>query len=81
LAAVLVFVLVALEVGSRPAPAHASSPAISNGKIAFDARRDCCDEEIFAMNAGGSDSVQLTENESADDSPDWSPGLGAIRRA
>src|SRR6476619_6990587 len=64
--------LAALQLGSQTAPADAAGHAL-NGKIAFDARHDCCDEEIFSMNGDGSGLVQLTENESNDGGADWSP--------
>jgi Tol biopolymer transport system component len=63
--------LTALQLGSQTAPADAAAQ-VANGKIAFDARHDCCDEEIFSMNADGTALVQLTENESNDDGADWS---------
>lgn len=43
-----------------------------SGKIVFQSDRDG-DWEIYAMNADGSNLVQLTQNSSADEYPVWSP--------
>jgi dipeptidyl aminopeptidase/acylaminoacyl peptidase len=42
------------------------------GRVAFVSSRDG-DDEIFTMNADGSDVRQLTANAAADTRPDWSP--------
>jgi len=79
LATALVFALIALGPGSRSStPAHASTPRIYNGKIAFNSRRTHPDwggfnSEIFVMNSDGNGVVQLTDNDKDDFRPDWSP--------
>jgi Tol biopolymer transport system component len=70
--AAFVVALTGSQLGSQAAPARAAEHVV-DGKIAFDARHDCFDEEIFSMNADGSGLVQLTNNESNDDGADWSP--------
>jgi TolB protein len=52
----------------------ASSPAFSpgGGKIVFSDGRDG-DQEIFTMNADGTDKIQLTQNTDYDFDPDWQP--------
>ena len=70
--AALAVTLTALQFGLQTAPADAAAHVV-DGKIAFDARHDCCDQEIFSMNADGTGLVQLTDNESNDDGADWSP--------
>ena len=48
-----------------------------SGRIAFYSDRDG-DDEIYVMNADGSDLAQLTENDSDDHDPAWSPDGGRI---
>ncbi|HEX6625989.1 MAG TPA: hypothetical protein VF064_19890, partial [Pyrinomonadaceae bacterium] len=43
-----------------------------SGKVAFVSNRDG-DDEIFTMNADGSEQTQLTVNAASDTRPDWSP--------
>jgi len=43
-----------------------------NGKIAFTSIRDG-NEEIYVMNADGTDQTRLTNNPAGDWNPDWSP--------
>ena len=49
-----------------------SNVATASGRIAFYSDRDG-DEEIYVMNADGSDAQQLTHNDSNDRYPAWSP--------
>ena len=46
--------------------------AIQNGKIAYDSYRDDNDE-IYVMNADGTNQTRLTTNTSLDSRPSWSP--------
>ena len=67
----LVLVLVAvIVVGLRVYSLSAGES--TSGRIAFVSDRDG-DNEIYVMNADGSGLVQLTENDSNDSSPAWSP--------
>ncbi len=61
--------LLGRDLGGEVAPA--------SGRIAFYSDRDG-DDEIYVMNADGSDLVQLTENDSDDHDPAWSPDGGRI---
>src|SRR5438552_1322694 len=56
--------------------AHASFPGAS-GKIAFVTNKDGNDE-IYAVNADGSDPVDLSNNPASDIDPAWAPGGGKI---
>jgi Tol biopolymer transport system component len=62
----LVAGLLALE-----ARAQAAFPG-KNGKIAFDTNRDG-NQEIYTMNADGSNPTRLTNNTAIDQTPAWSP--------
>jgi Tol biopolymer transport system component len=55
-------------------PEFDTSPAYSpNGeKIIFESRRDG-DDEIFVMNANGKSEHRVTDNDIADDTPNWQP--------
>ena len=72
--AAIVCALVTVDSGSRPASARASSPTISNGKIAFNSRRtEFGLSSIFVMNSDGSGVVQVTDTGANDFRPLWSP--------
>ena len=57
--------------GRQLTPARAAFPGV-NGKIAFTSNRDGNDE-IYVMNADGSNQTRLTNNTALDDAPAWSP--------
>ena len=52
-------------------PAEPDAPA-SAGRIAFSSYRDG-NEDIYVVNADGTDEIRLTSDPSVDSSPDWSP--------
>ncbi len=74
----LVVVLIGVVVGAfafgmLPLSGDAAvEPALGPGRIAFVSGRDG-DDEIYVMNADGSGVVQLTDNDSDDLDPAWSP--------
>jgi WD40-like Beta Propeller Repeat len=55
---------------ARPALALTLSPA--DGQIAFQSNRDG-NNEIYVMNADGTDQTRLTNNSAADQEPAWTP--------
>lgn len=69
LAAALAAFSVDLAAGERPAIAAFSG---KNGQIAFVSNRDG-NEEIYVMNADGTDQSPLTDNPADDFKPDWAP--------
>lgn len=61
-----------------PPPGPPPRTGVHNGLIAFVSNRDG-DDEIFTMNPGGGDVVQLTHNRVPDSSPAWSPAVAGVR--
>ena len=56
-----------------PTPTPIPSPALrANGKIAFTSERDG-NQEIYVMNADGTNQIRITNNTIVDDHPMWSP--------
>ena len=77
--AILVVVLLTVLTGGviQPRLAVSQSPTIvassvQNGRIAFDSKRDGNDE-IYVMNADGSEQTRLTNNLAGSGGPAWSP--------
>ena len=62
----------ASEIPASPTPVPSSTPAVLTGRIAFVSGRDQ-DEEIYVMNADGSNQVRLTYSQYADNEPMFSP--------
>src|SRR4029453_5386695 len=71
LSGILPLFVVALAVLVTGRPAGATFPGV-NGKIAFVSLRDG-NQEIYVMNADGSDVQRLTFEQTADVEPAWSP--------
>ncbi|MGI8404868.1 MAG: TolB family protein [Thermomicrobiales bacterium] len=63
--------MVSVPLALMPAPVEAAVPGY-NGKIAFVSTRDGNDE-IYAMNADGTNQTRLTTNLATDKDPSWSP--------
>jgi Tol biopolymer transport system component len=63
--------IISIDSNYQSAPVSTSTPQLT-GKIAFVSDRDGNDE-IYVMNADGSNQVNLTKNDSADRDPIWSP--------
>ena len=59
-------------ISSRLRPTATSALDVTKGRIAFRTNRDG-NEEIYVMNADGSDQTRLTNNSARDGNPDWSP--------
>jgi Tol biopolymer transport system component len=63
-----------LTLAFGPGSGQAAFPLAQNGKIAFVSTRDGGDDDIFVMNADGSNPVNLTPGSPATDrGADWSP--------
>jgi Tol biopolymer transport system component len=60
-----------LSLGREPTATFTPTPPLS-GKIAFMSNRDG-NEEIYVMNADGSNQTRLTDNDTIDFGPAWSP--------
>lgn len=77
-AVLVALVIGAFALGMLPLSGDAGmEPALGSGRIAFVSGRDG-DEEIYVMNADGSGVQQLTDNDSRDRDPAWSPDGGRI---
>ncbi len=75
---VIAVIVGAFALGILPLSGDASvEPALGPGRIAFVSDGDG-DDEIYVMNADGSGVVQLTDNDSDDLDPAWSPDGGRI---
>jgi WD40 repeat protein len=66
----VVFAVAVVAVGASE-HARAAFPGV-NGKLAFVSSRDG-NQEIYVMNADGSDQTRLTSNAASDSEPAWSP--------
>ena len=64
---------VADEHSVRVTPSDDRATASASGRIAFTSDRDGWDWEIYVMNDDGSGVIQLTDNDSEDWDPAWSP--------
>ncbi len=65
-------VVIALIIGSFALGMYTMSRDAANGRIAFTSDHDG-DVDIYVMNSDGSGVEQLTDNDSVDTSPSWSP--------
>lgn len=61
-------------VRALPTPTSKSVVRELTGRIAFVSTRDGTTGEIYVMNADGSNQIRLTNNQSHDGDPAWSPG-------
>jgi Tol biopolymer transport system component len=68
-----VFVMLPVPSNQQHSQSAFATLAGENGKIAFSSTRDVNNQEIYVMNADGSDVTRLTNDASRDSDPSWSP--------
>ncbi len=68
----LIMILIILSVSCGKDEKSPTEPDSTQGKIAFSSDRDG-NQEIYVMNADGTNQTNLTNNPANDSSPSWSP--------